>query len=1658
MNSLLLGRFFTVIAFMVLWVSSQLSSQPYRYWVDTTMPEQIVPTNIGSNSFPIGIYFYHYNHNYPATDIWTFLDSVNADHAPYFAENFTDHVRQQDRWLRYTDLLTSAPSGLRLLPIPAWNVSVQRQIDKCREVTFYPFDSSQLGGIALTGMEFFVEGHGYEENVFTSFDYDTTVINDDHDVDENYDVRGRQPRREAHYTTDMANETIASGIAFWFEDGQTERWPLTWNGSSWDTTGNPIRRSTYFDGAEYDGKHEFRSPHFLVVTGRLFANSANLPTTPLLRIDVYYEVSYGETYIDSTDTLRTADTNLRFLYKSIEWTKSDLFPVTGPPYDWNAHRIIAKRIDFEKEGMGGPAADGVTARGIDLEVVYLGEEKVALHSVAIRDSISHSMLREDATGDAFRTAFRKQIDSLLLVTAGTTYPKTAPNGIQNLYITDEPGPFAALALRRAKQEVENNYVFADGDTLTTGNGWALPHLQWNGGMNWTANGSYYTHYTGRLGEKAGLTFRGDTLVTIPSEKHHNGGRLTVPELFNIDSLDDADYVATMPGRIDTLNQIVQYARLGAALPEEKGDEFFWLVESLHESATWSRLSGTRHRSFVGPVNAFQITVDSSLVSSDTTINGNDTIIDNTYSYGRDTLLEHRPERSETRLLVSLSVAYGAKHLSYYTFESPPWAFIAHQDSLPYKPFTEIGICGLGIDDRFTNVTDWKLLDPNLGNAVPDSGSGGEPLGTVTYDSMGVITDLYVGWWDTYREIRQANAWVRRVAPTLVDLLWRDAYSMHFAVDAPYTTHDDSRTKRPLPSDEIISSVHSWHPITNALDSAWGTFVELGFFETKRTLDSNGVVDPLKDSNFVVVVNRRTLETGNYDQNDIGYSEAIKAVLDTLSETRTIRLRFNLGHPNSTQYSFIRVREVEPDTAVALPLIGIRRGLDTIVRGDSAVEITLGAGRAALLEVTYAKPDESIIDGHLHWNNQRKMVYFDDDRYHATYLRNDSVLYRRSMLMGANPASILWEPVETVVSIDPYRTTTQNWPPSITGSVHNGDTVITIVWTCHSDSAGVRDVVLHDLLINGGSQPVRMTIRHIDYHTGSDSTEIGDAVVSAMHGGDAIAWGDSALGIASRVRLRATPWSPTILSNRALVSQPYHQNGFVGRWPSLPTFAHRASVDSNVGIAWNQPNSFVNNDIHYRRVVQDPIVGTVPGISIVNHALVTASSGLHGRPSIDQTQDVWHRVQEGIAWSEYACPTVCKDILRYRSMWTETRARPGWDSIEATIPWSATATGIYNLSLPTIGSLNEVFVLADTLKAAQFSIAAGIGPGWTNAGDLYQSLMRYADNTFVYTLPKRYAYEGDHPQGSSSTATQSDRHAVLYETTLPSKVDVLRTTRQFFGAKARPTGYVAPGREVHIPVDDSTGTHYRLLMYDPWMADDASGSSIGFVGRDRTEQTDSIVQVESLLRTGYFDAGDSTKIGLELSARFYGDSTLGAGSRISLIAELVDSASGMVIEQLDSISVSPDVDSQYVKLEPEYDLLSATYFIRLRLDTAALSVETRPGDSRYPVVEYAGYVPSPPAAKFARRLGPTTGSNLRISAQPNPFDERTEIRFSIPEPEEVSIVVIDDVGREALRLVEGAEYRAGRWAVEFRPGQLPAGSYIVELRAGRERAIERVIVR
>jgi len=82
--------------------------------------------------------------------------------------------------------------------------------------------------------------------------------------------------------------------------------------------------------------------------------------------------------------------------------------------------------------------------------------------------------------------------------------------------------------------------------------------------------------------------------------------------------------------------------------------------------------------------------------------------------------------------------------------------------------------------------------------------------------------------------------------------------------------------------------------------------------------------------------------------------------------------------------------------------------------------------------------------------------------------------------------------------------------------------------------------------------------------------------------------------------------------------------------------------------------------------------------------------------------------------------------------------------------------------------------------------------------------------------------------------------------------------------------------------------------------------------------------------------------------------------------------------------------------------------------------------------------------------------LTVSASPNPFDLRTEIRYHLPEATKVTRTLSNTQG-QVLTVDEGQDVqRAGTHRTQLDASQLPAGVYLYEVKTGRERKVIRLL--
>lgn len=134
-----------------------------------------------------------------------------------------------------------------------------------------------------------------------------------------------------------------------------------------------------------------------------------------------------------------------------------------------------------------------------------------------------------------------------------------------------------------------------------------------------------------------------------------------------------------------------------------------------------------------------------------------------------------------------------------------------------------------------------------------------------------------------------------------------------------------------------------------------------------------------------------------------------------------------------------------------------------------------------------------------------------------------------------------------------------------------------------------------------------------------------------------------------------------------------------------------------------------------------------------------------------------------------------------------------------------------------------------------------------------------------------------------------------------------------------------------------------------------------------------------MRTVAFATHDSTTLGCMVRGAFIGDTSDTADHYVDAFPELVDSASGAVVCRLDSFRISAIQPMYTARPEVPLDLLSGTYYIRLRAAALGLPAILPAYDSRYAVVELARAAVDQRGTKRAAQSA--YAGRLRLAASP-----------------------------------------------------------------------------
>jgi hypothetical protein len=1475
------------------------------------------------------------------------------------------------------------------------------------------------------------------------------------------DWAARAKERVYSRTTVAVNTRIADSIVIDWLPSRTSWWSMVQSDTSWCMVPEPEqqRRPERFLGEFWSvhdkgGREQWGDTNYVAVTGHLINEQPpSDPDSTVLWIDVFYDVGRDEAYFEN-GVRDTATTNISQYCTTLVVRYRDVERQAGETWDQYQVASLPFSTRWCTPTFGGPLhpSAGVSRR-INLRVRYAGNATVAIRSIALRDSIAHAVLTENASGLALRDAMRSVL-----------HDRIAPGGIIRRSIIGiaaggEQSPVQATSVERVHRWLhEVIYRLADRrnanrpDTLnlwleglyrenvfhqatntdTSGRMTTLapehtvPQDRKDPGSAWTVGGSQYDR---------GAIFE------------HNGGKFMLSELI------------VHPDSVERFERQVQLRHLQQYLPGES--ELFPFQTQVARAA---RLARDEHkRLIVVPFVSSNIWIRQSRMLGDAFHNSPD-------SMGCDRILEP----AEIRSAANIAISMGATGL-FWQILSYPMNFLKLDN-------------GTGLP--FGYLLDWPISGGTTADMTQDRVLGFQ---ITTQDGAHAYTmpdTFWTGWRVRSDAVREYNHWLRRVGAELMKLRWRDAYSIHAqrsipyrhwypgcpAADVAYAT-----SARPLPANEIISHVNT-RSLAGELDPDSATYVELGLFDVKPgrwRADANSAWQPdaMMDTHFVWCANRRVFEPTS----DI-VDSARRASMIALAGTRTIELKLNLM--NKGQFVFCHVEEIEADTARLPGATAPRAALDTVLAADSVIRLTLGSGRASLLRITYDEWQREIIPARVEYTNQRKIVWDPDQRrYHAVYRRPDTansrfdqVCYRRSKVMDTVNRSIFWE--REILLSGPRSTMDSmvfNRHPALTIRRVPGipRTVVTVVWTAHRTPVPYP---AHQVLLRVGASPdgpqqfdTSSFIEVVDSaFYGHPTNQWGTPVVARLDGADVIAWSDSLDGIKARARVIPNPavgggiwWkaAPTYTDSIHLSSMfGWSGDDTRGRWPAVPTFAHITSRDSNVALVWEQPDWSAPAPMRpaficYQRL-QHTLAGGNDTLVALDSSLALANNepGIHRHPSISQDQDALHRVQEVIVWETVASPISGgpANFVTVRSVFFDILSgKPEFRN------WSMSRFRLNGLDwlYPTVASVT--YRDSNGTVEATSTIANRARPKPASPITVYETGFQWADDKLT---PSRAYTHGGHWHASSETPTMQPRnHALLYENDTSANPNLL-TSRQFFLGRGRPLGYTAEGRVLAMRLFGAPGVGLSFSMADPWAATADTSFPITMGKRDSTLRIiGALSGATGLLRTRMFDAGDSTVIGISLSAAFRGDTTGYSGTAMTYAVELIDSATNQRVHLLDSSVITTVTSSRVRNIVDTLDLVSSRYYIRAVIDTVGVTVPVPANDSRYAIGEIQIDIVDTLPLYRRRRLPDRGGSDLRITAHPNPAIDATEARFTVGVAGRVRVIVSDHDGRFARTLLD-EWMEPGRYALDIDTSTLVRGRYVVQVHAGDEVGLVKVLVR
>jgi len=801
------------------------------------------------------------------------------------------------------------------------------QVGWAREVLFFPFDSAASYYYPCRFLA------GVDQQGTDRYNLDPT---------QRSAIGGLLRERVYDVATTNPGTAVAATIAFGFDRSRHVRW---WPIGPYDDDSVRVT-DEFYRRNDLDVSHDHRTM-YVVATGHLFdRRNGGRPfdlglTDTLLAIDVLLLIPQGSAWLDADGVRRTADSNMEILYTRCHVTKTDLRPaIEGRDTVHERYRSIAFCIDMKRQGdtgVGGPFHDDNSGHRMDLRVRWTGKEKLALRSIALRDTMAY--LLTDPDGAGFRAEVIDTVERILRGygwhdTAATNHIRDDRMGkIIRLYTGDEGtflrnvgfnwldstlyrrynwGDSVTRGLRAYR--AQTTVVDGDAPTMTSQNEITVETYAtdfWHIKGEWSdvvrRNQSRQSWMGGQAEVRYGLP---DSVQAPPSIVEHNGGRFYIPII---------DLGGGSPrAAVDLYTRALQRMTYGAYITGHARSPYRnGAVNGLGRAAFISRRTGRRIILWPGVHTTLHLWTRQK----------------NGVGY-RDTLIGHVPEAAEIRANVNIGFCYGIQGIEYSYLGAN-----ANEYGAGNEFAADYGPIGPTTADTL-NVVDLVLHTPSH----------------ISPPRRDTIPGFYTGWGNRLREIRWLNRhWVPRLWEHMRDLRWRDGYSMHFTTEQTYVPAGEQRTQqmiaRPLDSNEVVTAVMAIDRY-DRVDEPLETYVELGLFDSRPGIAGY-------DTSFAFVCNRRTFERPE----DVDASTARGRLMDSLAEVRRVVIALNLSHPDTTnRYRLYHVVELAPDTT-PLPQVhptstSRRVGVDTLLFVGDRVSVTLRPGGGALLKMYPVAPPPS----------------------------------------------------------------------------------------------------------------------------------------------------------------------------------------------------------------------------------------------------------------------------------------------------------------------------------------------------------------------------------------------------------------------------------------------------------------------------------------------------------------------------------------------------------------------------------------------------------------------------------------------------------------------------------------------------------------------------